>query len=104
MGNAEPTLATAALKFALKPSAVSTVIPGIRNVQQAEMNIAVSDAPPLCPSLVATMLVVPAASAVTSPAAVTDATAGDELLHVTARPLSTLLFASLSVAVSVPVR
>src|SRR5689334_940358 len=51
VGNAEPTLATAALKFALKPSAVSTVIPGIRNVQQAEMNIAVSDAPPISDEL-----------------------------------------------------
>ena len=43
IGSAEPDLATAALKFALKPAAVSTVIPGIRNVKQAEMNIAVSD-------------------------------------------------------------
>jgi aryl-alcohol dehydrogenase-like predicted oxidoreductase len=51
VANAEPTLATAALKFALKPSAVSTVIPGIRNVQQAEMNIAVSDAPPISDDL-----------------------------------------------------
>ncbi len=42
VGNEEPDLATAALKFALKPSAVSTVIPGIRNVRQAEMNLAVS--------------------------------------------------------------
>lgn len=51
VGNAEPTLATAALKFALKPSAVSTVIPGIRNIQQAEMNIAVSDASPISADL-----------------------------------------------------
>jgi aryl-alcohol dehydrogenase-like predicted oxidoreductase len=51
VGSEEATLATAALKFALKPSAMSTVIPGIRNVQQAEMNIAVSDAPPLSDDL-----------------------------------------------------
>lgn len=51
IGNDEPNLATAALKFALKPSAVSTVIPGIRNVQQAEMNIAVSDAKPISDEL-----------------------------------------------------
>ncbi len=51
VGNEEPNLATAALKFALKPSAVSTVIPGIRNVQQAAMNIAVSDAKPISDEL-----------------------------------------------------
>ncbi|MEA2709965.1 MAG: hypothetical protein QOF78_2566 [Phycisphaerales bacterium] len=45
VGSAEPTLATAALKFALKPAAVSTVIPGIRNIQQAEANVGVSDQP-----------------------------------------------------------
>lgn len=47
IGAAEPDVAAAALKFALKPAAVSTVIPGIRNVRQAEMNLAVSDQPPL---------------------------------------------------------
>lgn len=36
-----------ALKFALAHPAVSTVIPGIRNIKQAEANIAVSDAKPL---------------------------------------------------------
>ncbi|HZZ41676.1 MAG TPA: aldo/keto reductase [Tepidisphaeraceae bacterium] len=49
--NQEPNLATAALKFALKPTAVSTVIPGIRNVHQAEMNCAVSDLSPLSDDL-----------------------------------------------------
>jgi aryl-alcohol dehydrogenase-like predicted oxidoreductase len=43
VGSAEKDLATAALKFALKPSAVSTVIPGIRNVRQAELNCGVSE-------------------------------------------------------------
>jgi aryl-alcohol dehydrogenase-like predicted oxidoreductase len=51
IGTAEPNLATAALKFALKPSAVSTVIPGIRNVLQAEMNCGVSDLPPMSDAL-----------------------------------------------------
>jgi aryl-alcohol dehydrogenase-like predicted oxidoreductase len=51
MGSAEPDLATAALKFALKPAAVSTVIPGIRNVRQAEMNCRVSDLPPMSEDL-----------------------------------------------------
>jgi aryl-alcohol dehydrogenase-like predicted oxidoreductase len=43
IGSAEPDTATAALKFALKPAAVSTVIPGMRNERQAEMNCRVSD-------------------------------------------------------------
>ncbi len=51
IGSAEPNLATAAIKFALKPSAVSTVIPGIRNVAQAEANCAVSDQPPISDEL-----------------------------------------------------
>ena len=51
VGSQEKDLATAALKFALKPAAVSTVIPGIRNVRQAEMNLAVSDQPPLSDEL-----------------------------------------------------
>ena len=51
IGSAEPSLATAALKFPLKPPAVSTVIPGIRNVAQAEMNCAVSDQPPMTDEL-----------------------------------------------------
>ena len=47
IGGAEPDLPTAALKFALKPAAVSTVIPGIRNVRQAEANCGVSGRPPM---------------------------------------------------------
>jgi aryl-alcohol dehydrogenase-like predicted oxidoreductase len=41
------TMPEVALKFALAHPAVSTVIPGIRNVQQANANVAVSDSPPL---------------------------------------------------------
>jgi len=51
VGSAEPDLATAALKFTLKPSAVSTVIPGIRNTRQAELNCGVSDQPPMSDDL-----------------------------------------------------
>ena len=51
IGSAEPDLATAALKFTLKPSAVSTVIPGLRNEHQAERNCGVSDQPPLADEL-----------------------------------------------------
>jgi len=36
---------------ALKPAAVSTIIPGIRNVRQAEMNCGVSDQPPISDEL-----------------------------------------------------
>jgi aryl-alcohol dehydrogenase-like predicted oxidoreductase len=41
------SLADVALKFALTHPAVSTVIPGIRNLAQAEANTAVSDLDPL---------------------------------------------------------
>jgi aryl-alcohol dehydrogenase-like predicted oxidoreductase len=51
IGNREPDLPTAALKFALKPPAVSTVIPGIRNVDQARKNCAVGDRPPMTDDL-----------------------------------------------------
>ena len=51
IGSVEPDLPTAALKFALKPAAVSTVIPGIRNVRQAELNCGVSDQPPMSDAL-----------------------------------------------------
>ena len=53
IGNAEPDLPTAALKFALKPGAVSTVIPGMRNARQAELNCGVSDQPPMSDELAA---------------------------------------------------
>jgi aryl-alcohol dehydrogenase-like predicted oxidoreductase len=51
IGDVEPDLATAALKFALKPAAVSTVIPGIRNVRQAELNCRVGDLPAMSDEL-----------------------------------------------------
>ena len=43
IAESEPDMPTAALKFALKPSAVSTVIAGIRNQTQAEKNCAVGN-------------------------------------------------------------
>ena len=45
------TLPQAALQFVLAHPAVSTVIPGIRQVAQAGANCAVSDLPPLPPDL-----------------------------------------------------
>jgi hypothetical protein len=47
----EPDMAAVALKFCLKPLAVPTVIPGMRNARQAEMNCGVSDLPPLSDAL-----------------------------------------------------
>lgn len=47
VGDREPDLATAALKFALKPPAVSTVIAGMRNPDQARRNCAVGDMAPM---------------------------------------------------------
>jgi aryl-alcohol dehydrogenase-like predicted oxidoreductase len=51
IGTTEPDVATAALKFALKPAAVSTVIPGMRNERQAEMNCGVSGQPAMSDEL-----------------------------------------------------
>lgn len=51
VGSQEKDLPTAAIKFALKPAAVSTVIVGVRNVKQAEQNCAVSDEPPMSDAL-----------------------------------------------------
>lgn len=49
--SSEPDVATAAIKFALKPDAVSTVIVGTRNADQALRNCAVSDEAPLSDEL-----------------------------------------------------
>jgi len=62
--------------------------------------VTVKVALPVLPSLDATMLVVPAATAVTTPVADTDPTAGDDDDHVTERPDSTLPDASRRVAVA----
>lgn len=51
IGDTPITMPQLALKFALSPSAVSTVIPGIRNPQQALANAAVSDLEPLSAEL-----------------------------------------------------
>jgi aryl-alcohol dehydrogenase-like predicted oxidoreductase len=46
-GGKEKDLASVALRFVLRSPAVSTTIPGMRSVAQAEQNTAVSDQPPL---------------------------------------------------------
>ena len=62
--------------------------------------VTVTDAVPLLPSLVAVMVALPFATAVTTPCDETAAAAGLELDHDTARPFSTLPAPSLSVAMS----
>ncbi len=49
------TMAQAAIKFVLAHPAVSTVIPGIRNVAQADANCGVSDLPPMHRDLLMTL-------------------------------------------------
>lgn len=51
VGSAENDVATVAIKFALKPQAVSTVIVGTRNAEQAKRNCGVSDQSPLSDDL-----------------------------------------------------
>lgn len=51
METEEPDMAAAALKFALKPPAVSTVIAGCRNQHQAAANCAVGSAPAMSDAL-----------------------------------------------------
>ena len=53
LANTDLTLAQTALKFVLAHPAVSTVIPGIRTVAQAEANCGASDLPDLTPDLLA---------------------------------------------------
>ena len=48
---AERGLFSTAIRFALKHDAVSTVIPGIRTVKQAELNCGTADEPPLSDEL-----------------------------------------------------
>jgi aryl-alcohol dehydrogenase-like predicted oxidoreductase len=54
-GEKQPDMPGTALRFALQHPAVSTVIPGIRTVRQAEANIAASDVGPLDPRLYAAL-------------------------------------------------
>jgi len=49
------TLPQAALKFALAHPAVSTSIPGMRNVDQVEANLAVSEMPEMSEALLKTL-------------------------------------------------
>lgn len=51
IGSAEPDMPTACIKFCLKPKVVATVIPGMRNIAQAEANCRVSDLPPMTDEL-----------------------------------------------------
>ena len=75
-------------------------VAGLTTTEATGGFVPVTVAEPLCPSLVAVIVVVPAATPVTRPAAETVAMAGLELAHVTARPTSTFPAASLGVVVS----
>jgi len=99
------------LLFASRVVADNWTVPPIANVEVAgETNIdatgigggtsTVNVARPLWPSLEPVMVAVPAASAVTSPVGATEAIAGAELCHETARPLSGLPTESSTVAVA----
>jgi aryl-alcohol dehydrogenase-like predicted oxidoreductase len=55
IGSEASDLAGVALKFCLKPPAVSTVIPGIRSVWQAEANCRIGSLPPLSDAVEATL-------------------------------------------------
>ena len=73
---------------------------GVTATRKTGTSVTVTADVPVCPSLVAVIVVVPGVSPVTSPVADTDATSGLLELHETARPLSALPFASFMVAVS----
>ncbi len=92
---------------ASRATAVACVLSPIATVGAANVTVTVAtgsavtemSAVPLWPSLVAVIVAVPTASDVTRPLAFTVATAVLELLHVTARPVSTLFDASRVTAV-----
>src|SRR6266516_596928 len=69
-------------------------------VPPLEGTVTVINAVPLWPSLVAVIVAVPTTTPVTRPVALTLATLGALLPHVTVRPVSGLPFASRGVAVS----
>src|SRR5438034_1384037 len=78
----------------------TTAVAGLTVTDATETIATVTLAVPLCPSLVAVIVADPAATPVTSPAADTVAIAVFELVHATARPVSTFPAASFSVALS----
>jgi hypothetical protein len=81
----------------------TVILGGLRVTVATGAGVIVIVALPLFPSLVAVMLAVPTATAVTTPSAETVATAGLRELHVTARPLSVAPLASSVVAAAWPV-
>src|SRR5437016_6158019 len=78
----------------------SAMSPAPTRVTAAPTGVTVTLAPPLLPSLVAVIVVDPAATPLTSPLPLTVATAVLPLAHVTIRPESALPIASFGVAVS----
>lgn len=79
---------------------VSDAVPGVSVTEATAASVTDTLAVPLCPPLEAVMVALPAATAVIWPLALTVATPVLLLVHVTARPASTVPLVSLSVAVS----
>ncbi len=75
-------------------------VAGLTVTEATGTTVTVIAALPLCPSLVAVIVALPAPTPVTSPLPLTLATAGALLAHVTTRPDSGLPLASFGVAVS----
>src|SRR5205809_476727 len=80
--------------------ACTHAVAGVTVTDATGTGVTVIAAAPLCPSLVAVIVAEPAAPPVTSPLALTVATAVLLLAHVTVRPANRLPFASFGVAVS----
>src|SRR5207302_1079800 len=97
------TLPAASLSVAVScaaPPTSMTAVTGLITTDATGTFATLIAAEPLCPSLVAVIVTAPAATPVTSPLADTVAIAGFELVHVSARPVSTFPAASLGVALS----
>ena len=82
------------------PPCTTVAVAGLTVTEATSASVTVSVALPLLPSLVAEMLAVPTATAVTSPGGETVATALFDELHVTGRPVNTPPFAASVVAVA----
>src|SRR2546426_503298 len=95
-----PAASRSAAASCTAPPTITTAVAGLTPTDATGTFATPIAADALSPSLVAVIVVVPAATPVTRPAAETVAMAGLELAHVTARPTSTFPAASLGVVVS----
>ncbi|MEZ4455723.1 MAG: hypothetical protein R2882_04100 [Gemmatimonadales bacterium] len=98
-----PTSAVAARLAPGTTSAVAGTTSRQSRHRAGSIGTTVTEAVPLCPSIVAMTAAWPAPTAVTTPVAETVATASGSELHVTARPVITVPVAERAVAVAVVV-